>query len=56
MKRCDRGVLVKCEMNDCKHNVTCLQGSVCNKDRITIGYGNRNGVWVFAECMNYVKN
>lgn len=48
-------MLVKCEVKDCKYNTFCLQGFVCSKDDITIGYGNKNGEWVFAECMDYVK-
>jgi hypothetical protein len=48
-------ILVKCEVKSCKYNVHYLKGSICDKDEITIGYGDKNGEWVFAECMDYVK-
>lgn len=48
-------MVVKCEVESCKYNTCCLQGLVCNKECITIGYGNKNGEWAFAECMDYVK-
>lgn len=48
-------MLVKCELKDCKYNVGCPKGFICDKDNITIGHDNKNGEWVFAECMDYVK-
>jgi hypothetical protein len=48
-------MIVKCEMMYCVNNVPSLKGSICNKDDITIGYGNKNGEWVFAECMDYIN-
>lgn len=48
-------MLVKCEVNDCIYNTYFLQRFVCNKEEITIGHGNKNGEWVFAECMDYMK-
>jgi hypothetical protein len=55
-------MLVKCEVKDCKYNMCHLEGFicdtkgyVCSKDSITLGYGNKNGEWVFAECMDYIK-
>lgn len=49
-------MLVKCEVKNCKYNICRLNGFICDKDEITIGYGNKNGEWVFAECMDYVKS
>lgn len=48
-------MLVKCEVKNCEYNTYCPKGFICDKDDITIGYGNKNGEWVFAECMDYVK-
>lgn len=48
-------MFVKCEMRECRYNIYCTEGFVCNKENITIGYGNKNGEWVFAECMDYTK-
>jgi hypothetical protein len=48
-------MLVKCEVKSCKYNIYRPNGFICNKHEITIGYGNKNGEWVFAECMDYVK-
>ena len=46
---------IKCEVKNCKYNICYSQEFVCNKEDITIGYGNKNGEWVFAECLDFVK-
>ena len=48
-------MFVKCEMLGCRYNIFCAKEFICSKDNITIGHGNKNGEWVFAECMDYTK-